>query len=53
MSFKDFFVNRLGLMLVVWVMVIVANVVGYGVTIGQAVLSSATVTAPLTSLPIM
>ena len=41
MSFKDFFVNRLGLMLVVWVMVIVANVVGYGVTIGQAAAGSA------------
>ena len=38
---QDFFVNRLGLMLVVWVMVIVANVVGYGVTIGQAAAGSA------------
>lgn len=41
MSFKDFFVNRLGLMLVAWVMIIVANVVGYGVTIGQAAAGSA------------
>ena len=41
MSFKEFFVNRLGLMLVAWVMIIIGNVVGYGVTVGQAAAGSA------------
>ena len=29
MTFKEFFVNRLGLMLVAWVMVIIGNVVAF------------------------
>lgn len=41
MSFKAFFVNRFGLMLVAWAMVIIGNVVGYGVSIGQAAAGSA------------
>ena len=41
MNFKQFFTNRLGLMLVVWVMIIIGNIVGYGVPIGQAAAGSA------------
>jgi len=41
MNFKQFLVNRLGLMLVVWPMVIIANMVGYGVTFVQALSGSA------------
>lgn len=41
MTFKNYFVNRFGLMLVAWVMIIISNVVGYDVSIGQAAAGSA------------